>query len=81
MNKTIKPKRRIFEGTVRVCAHNVYFYYDLPPRTRISDIDKTHLTEEAEERAKSQIIENYVQGELNYEDDRIGSRGWWNIKD
>jgi hypothetical protein len=64
-----------FDGTVHVCAHEVSFWFkgDKP----ITDELKERLTEEAEERSKSQIIEGYVQGELNYEDEECSYTGWW----
>lgn len=42
---------------------------------------KTQLTEEAESRAKTQIIEDYVEGELNYETDNLQLSGWWTTKE
>ena len=73
-------KRRVHEGTVHVCAHRVSFYYRLPPRIRIPQETLDRMTEEAEERAKSQIVEGYIEGELNYENDWIQAGGWWRIE-
>jgi len=80
MATATKTKQRVHEGTVHVCAHTVSFFYRLPSRVRISGETKTCMTQEAEDRAKSQIIEGYVQGELFYVDDRIDAGGWWKIE-
>ena len=64
------PKQRVHEGICYVCAHRVSFFYRLPKNTRTSVTLIARLNEEAEERAKTCIIEGYIQGELNYE---IGS--------
>jgi hypothetical protein len=74
-----KPKQRVHEGVVHVCAHRVLFFYRLPKYTKVSVSLIGRLNDEAEERAKSQIIEGYVQGELNYEDDKFQAGGWWKI--
>ena len=69
----------VFEGTVNVCAHRVSYWYqgDKPLSPQIIE----RLESEAEERAKSQIIEGYVQGELHYETDEVSYTGWWRIDD
>ena len=77
---TTKKLDRFHEGTVHVCAHNVSFYYRLPPRKHVSQETLDRLNEEAEERAQSQITEGYVQGELNYETEEFQARGWWKIE-
>jgi hypothetical protein len=77
--KEPKPKGRFHEGTTNVCAHRVAYYYRLPPRVRISKDELFRMTEAAEERAQEMIIQGYVQGELNYETDRLQSTGWWRI--
>lgn len=74
------PKQRVHEGICYVCAHRVSFFYRIPKNTRVSVTLIARLNEEAEERAKSQIIEGYVEGELNYEDDKFQARGWWKIE-
>jgi hypothetical protein len=77
---TTKPTHieQIFhEGTVHVCAHRVSFFYRIP--CLLYNDTKQCLTEEAESRAKSQIIKGYVQGELNYETDDFQATGWWRI--
>jgi hypothetical protein len=71
---------RIFEGTVHVCAHTVPFYYRLPTRIHFPQETLDRLKEEAEDRAKSQIIEGYVEGELNYETEKFQAGGWWRIE-
>lgn len=73
-------KSRVYEGTVHVCAHRVPFYYRLPPRIHIRAETLDRMKEEAEERAKSQIIEGYVQGELNFETEELQATGWWRIE-
>jgi hypothetical protein len=72
--------KRIYEGTVTVCCHEVSFYYNLPPRKRVTDEIQANMTEEAEERAKTCIIDNCNQGELNYETENFQATGWWRIK-
>jgi len=67
-----------FSGTVHVCAHYVPFYYDLP--REVTDEEKKFLINEAESRAKSQIVEDYIEGELNYESETLSCRGWWHIE-
>lgn len=37
------------------------------------------LNLEFERRANELIPQNIIQGELNYEDDRVSLRGWWRI--
>ena len=66
------------EGTVFVCAHRVTFFYRIP--SVVSTDIKNRLTEAAEKRAKEQIVEGCLQGELNYENDEIQARGWWMIE-
>jgi hypothetical protein len=34
-----------------------------------------------EDRVKSQIIEGYVEGELNYETEKFQATGWWRIEE
>jgi hypothetical protein len=85
-----KPKQRVHEGVVHVCAHRVLFFYRIPKYTRLSAAFIGRLNEEAEERAKSQIIEGYTQGELNYENGYFDRKnkvhvtfqawGWWGIE-
>ncbi len=65
------------EGSVTVCCHSVTFYYNLP--RPITNLEKIYLSAEAEDRAKSQIIEGYNQGELNYESEDLSCTGWWRI--
>jgi hypothetical protein len=68
-----------FEGRVRVCAHEVSFIYRGIPRP-LNFEEQNDLRREAEERAKSQIIEDYIQGELNYESETLSCQGWWQIE-
>ena len=77
--KTKKNKPNIFsyEGEVLVCAHSVTFYFDCG--RKITDEEEALLDEEAENRAKICIIENYRQGELNYESETLSCTGWWHI--
>ena len=65
------------EGSVTVCCHNVSFRYTLP--RPITNQEKAFLVQEAEDRARSQIIEEYNQGELNYESEDLSCTGWWRI--
>ncbi|MBE3144535.1 MAG: hypothetical protein IMZ61_11520 [Planctomycetes bacterium] len=77
--KEKKSKGRFHEGSTQVCAHRVSFYYRLPPRVRISKDELFRMTEAAEERAQECIVQGYVQGELNYETERVQATGWWRI--
>lgn len=69
-----------YEGKVQVCAHTVEFWYELDD-LNLSDELESCLTEAAEERAQSCIIEGYLSGELNclWRGERE-IRGWWNIQ-
>ena len=80
MATKVKPRFKIYEGIVEVCAHRVSFFYQLPVEVELSDDVKTNLTEEAESRVKACIIEGYVQGELNYESEQLSCTGWWKIE-
>jgi hypothetical protein len=75
-----KTKERIHEGLCNVCAHRVSFFYRIPRNTRLTDTLKERLNEEAEERARSQIFEDCIQGELNYETEKFQATGWWEIE-
>jgi hypothetical protein len=77
--KEKKAKGRFHEGSTQVCAHKVSFYYKLPPRVKISKDELFRMTEAAEERAQECIVQGFVQGELNYETDRLQATGWWRI--
>jgi hypothetical protein len=68
----------VYKDYVHVCAHNIYFYFNLP--RDITEEEKSFLKTEAEDRAQSQIIEGYVEGELNYESETLSCRGWWRIE-
>ena len=78
MNK--KPHNSTFEDTITVCAHQVSFWFR-GDCIGFSDDLRARLTEAAEERAKSQIIEGYASGELCYTDSPIKREynGWWEI--
>jgi len=65
----------IFQGTFEVCCHWVEFWYNLSGAEATDEL-KASLTDEAEDRAKHCIIEGYVTGELNYNND---IRGWFSI--
>jgi len=80
MATKIKKRFQVYKGIVEVCAHRVSFFFQLPVQVILSDDDKTHLTEEAECRAKACIIDDYVQGELNYESETLSCTGWWKIE-
>jgi hypothetical protein len=79
MNK--KPHNATFEGTISVCAHHVSFWFR-GDSIGFCDELKARLTEAAEERAKSQITEGYIQGELCYVDSPSEREysGWWKIE-
>lgn len=70
------------KGDVHVCAHRVaYSYWGI--EGEITDELKERLEQEAEERAKSQINEDFVGGELNcifdFGEGETEIRGWWKI--
>lgn len=87
-NKKVKYQR-LFEGEVEVCCHRVEYWYDITG-VRLNDDDSERLEEEAEERAKSCIIEGYYSGDLCavvgiVPGASLGEReqevfGWWSIK-
>jgi len=81
---TKRDQTKRFEGDVDVCCHRVYFWYDIGYRKLTEDL-KRCLTKEAEERAKTCIIDGCCSGELNClytfthaKDCEI--RGWWQIE-
>lgn len=73
------PPMRTFEDTLEACGHTIAFWYDIGKRELTDDL-KERLTEEAEQRTRAMISEDYRSGELNccFEDGEV--RGWWNIK-
>ena len=77
---TKKPRTYVYKGIVEVCAHRVSFWFR--GLHRINAELKQWLTQEAEERAKSQIIEGCVQGELCFMSTPAEHEynGWWNIE-
>jgi hypothetical protein len=77
--KEKKLKGRFHEGSTQVCAHRVSFFYRLPARVRISKDELFRMTEAAEERAQEMITQGYVEGELNYETEKLPATGWWRI--
>lgn len=56
---------------IKIYLHNIEYEY--------FDFDMT-MDEYSEEHIKNCIKEGYSGGELIYEDDKIFTRGWWNIK-
>lgn len=73
-----------FEGSFNACAHRITFSYwgfkaELTPQL------KKRLTDEAEERARYCIAEDFSSGELNCShatgQDEEEIRGWWKIAD
>lgn len=93
MAKTAKRKRNLFEGEVETCCHRVAFWYDLEKLVLADEDDNAGphektlselLTDEAEDRAKTCIIDGCHSGELNcyYVDAKEKEheiRGWWEI--
>ncbi len=72
-----------FKDIIETCCHYVSFNYDVG-KIKLTDELKSRLTEEAEDRAKTCIIEGYIQGELNCLWVSSGGkeqeiRGWWKI--
>lgn len=67
------------EGTVRVCAHDVSYWFD--GEHPISEDLRKEMEEHAEERAKACIIDNCIQGELNFMDTLTEHEygGWWKV--
>ena len=78
--KEKKVKGRFHEGVFSAFAHRVSFFYRLPARKRISKENLEDLTAAAMEQAEECICNGYVQGELNYENDRFQAGGWWKIE-
>lgn len=75
----------VFTGEATVCAHEITFYYK-DFKAVLTDDLKKKLQDEAEEKAKTDLNENTVSGELNclyvhpdtQKDEEI--RGWWQLK-
>lgn len=65
-------------GKARICAHDVAYRFW---GDKIPEDIKSALDEEAEKRSHACITQNIVCGELNYEDENVSLRGWWEIKD
>ena len=71
--------RRTLSGQVYVCCHQVDYWYDITG-VRLTDGTATRLETEAEDRAKTCIIESYWSGELNcLIDGKREVGGWWKI--
>lgn len=67
------------EDTIQVFAHTVAYRYwniDVP----ITDETREALKEQAEERAKALIAEEFIEGELNCTIGEREIRGWWEIQ-
>ncbi|MGA2063272.1 MAG: hypothetical protein ABSG67_22605 [Thermoguttaceae bacterium] len=75
---TITDSDKYFCGTVEVCRQSVSFWYDIE-EIELTEECKEKMTEEAEERAKELITEEYWCGELNCGWDDQEIRGWWQI--
>ncbi len=84
--KAKPPTEQTVDGVLHnVCQHYVTWWYHVPSNREITDDMRTHLEEEAEERAKHCIIEGYDSGELNclyvFDDGTDEElRGWWAIE-
>ena len=72
-------KKNIIEGEFVACAHRVTWWYDCEDH-EVTDELRERLENEAEERARHCIAEDYVSGELCC---LVGGehelRGWWDI--
>jgi hypothetical protein len=84
MLKNKQRKRNVVSGTVSVCAHRVTFWYDIGGYPLTAELDEA-LTQKAEQRAKTCIIDGYVSGELNcyyvFDSDHDAEiRGMWEIE-
>ena len=66
-----------YEGTLKICAHDVTFRFW--GESDITEDIAIRLEHEAEERATEVIHLGYISGELNYEDEERSFRGWWEI--
>lgn len=75
------PQRRVASGEVEACCHRIDFYYDIGDQ-ELSEEDLADLESEAEDRAKTMIVDGYISGELCYllRDDDTELHGWWSIK-
>lgn len=67
-----------YENRCRVCAHDVKFWFK--GEELITEEIENLMNEEAYDRAKQMIIEDYTSGELNLETVEYSFRGWWEIE-
>lgn len=73
------PYRRVYEGTVDVCCHQVSFWYDVTGERITESLEA--LEREAEDRAQACIIEGFHSGELCYlHNGATEITGWWKIE-
>jgi hypothetical protein len=76
-------KKDDYTGQIEACGHIIDFIYNNVPINPESDLT-AYLEQEAEERARKHIAEDYTQGELccyfcDYKNRETEYRGWWKI--
>ena len=72
------PKEYHYEGITSTLAHSIFFWFH--GDKRMSAAMKKRLKVTAQLRARECIMDGYVEGELNYEDEWYNYRGWWKIQ-
>ncbi len=70
-----------YASTTEICAHRIVYRFWTSDEKDIPVELHERLDEEAESRVKHMIPEGYRSGELNYEDEDVSLRGWWEISD
>jgi len=67
------------EGVASICAHRITWNYEVED-LQVTPAMQKALENEAEERAKTMIIEGFTSGELNCVWNEHEIRGWWQIE-
>lgn len=71
-------------GVSEILFHEIAWYFDVPQDEKSEELER-HLTEEAERRAKANIISGFVCGELCFSglvnDVEVEYFGWWDFSD
>lgn len=80
-----KTERQVAKGEIEACCHRINFYYDIGD-SELSDDDLQALEDEAEDRAKSMILEGCISGDLccmvihpDSDPEEIELHGSWSI--
>jgi hypothetical protein len=69
----------IIEGTLRACQHDIKWWFNVEDLEDTPKLRK-QLEEEAEQRARACLKDDYAVGELCSVINEKEVRGWWNIK-